>query len=167
MPRKGWPAFNRVVIVAFVATLLLALSSPALAANKEGAKCGKVDATVTIANKKLICKKSGSVMRWVVVVPAVGNGSDVTWSQTNDGWKPSAKPPACPSPLRILSPVNLTAVISILYPGQYRGGNYKPHGGFGFDSNLGQAVNVVAPLLEWLCGVHDILRAVKYNIRLT
>ena len=43
--------------------------------------------------------------------------------------------------------MDLNLVTSILYPGQTRGGNYKPHGGFGLD-RPGQSnnVTVVAPL---------------------
>lgn len=136
---------NKVVVAAFLATTLMALSSPVQAVNREGAKCTKAGSTVTVAGKKLVCKKRGRALKWVAVARAAPSESDVTWSQTNDGWKPSAQPPACPDPLRILLPVDLTMVTSILYPGQSRGGDYKPHGGFAFDNNLDQAVDVVAP----------------------
>ncbi len=54
--------------------------------------------------------------------------SKVTWTLTQDGWKPSGMLPACPDPL-IKFPVDLSQATSILYPGQYRGQDYKPHGG--------------------------------------
>lgn len=131
-----------VVATAFAITTLVAFSAPVQAVNKEGAKCAKAGASVTVAGKKLVCKKRGKTLKWVATPGTVS----VTWRQTNDGWSPSATPPACANPLRILSPVDITKVTSILYPGQSRGGNYKPHGGFAFDNNPDQAVDVVAPL---------------------
>lgn len=140
--RNNRRCMNKVVASAFAVTTLLALSTPVQAASKEGARCTKAGTSVTIAGKKLVCKKQGKALRWV----AASGATSVTWRQTNDGWSPSAKPPTCPSPLRILLPVDITKVTSILYPGQYRGGDYKPHGGFAFDNNADQAVDVVAPL---------------------
>jgi hypothetical protein len=51
----------------------------------------------------------------------------------------------CPTPL-LQSPVDLSTVTSILYPGQERGGNYKAHGGFGFDNATDNSVTVKIPL---------------------
>jgi hypothetical protein len=42
--------------------------------------------------------------------------------------------------------VDLSKVTSILYPGQERGGNYKAHGGFGFDNATDNLVTVKIPL---------------------
>lgn len=44
------------------------------------------------------------------------------------------------------SPVDISKATSVLYPGQVRGGNYKPHGGFRFDSANNNEVEVVAPI---------------------
>ena len=52
---------------------------------------------------------------------------------------------SCPTPL-LQSPVDLSTVTSILYPGQERGGNYKAHGGFGFDDATDNSVTVEIPL---------------------
>ena len=52
---------------------------------------------------------------------------------------------SCPTPL-IQTPVDLSKVTSILYPGQERGGNYKAHGGFGFDNATDNLVTVKIPL---------------------
>jgi hypothetical protein len=46
-------------------------------------------------------------------------------------------------PLR--SPVDVSLVTSVLYPGQYRGGHYKAHGGFRLDGSS-NTVTVSAPL---------------------
>lgn len=48
-------------------------------------------------------------------------------------WAREGAPPACPEPLVLPSPVDLSLVASILYPGQVRGDgpeDFKPHGGF-------------------------------------
>lgn len=52
---------------------------------------------------------------------------------------------SCPTPL-LQTPVDLSKVTSILYPGQERGGNYKAHGGFGFDNATDNLVTVKIPL---------------------
>ncbi len=127
-------------------TTLVALGAPVQAANKEGTKCTKVGATVKVAGKKLVCKKQGKSLKWVTVSGANANSNTVTWRQVDNGWSPSATPPACANPLKILSPVDLAKVTSILYPGQSRGGDYKAHGGFAFDNNPDQTIEVVAPL---------------------
>ena len=49
-------------------------------------------------------------------------------------WQASGNPPACPDPLVISSPVDVGLASGILYPGQLRGNDYKPHGGFRFDT---------------------------------
>lgn len=51
----------------------------------------------------------------------------------------------CPNPFRIQLPVDINEVTSILYPGQVRGGDFKPHGGFRFDKS-GNDIKVRAPV---------------------
>lgn len=72
--------------------------------------------------------------------------TNVSWSFNGSTWQSSGTPPACPSPLAITSPVNLSLASAILYPGQTRGGNYKPHGGFRFDGAKNADVTVRAPM---------------------
>lgn len=55
------------------------------------------------------------------------------------------------------TPVNLSKVSSILYPGQYRGNQYKAHGGFRFDGYKPSDITVKAPLDA------QIERASRYN----
>ena len=64
-------------------------------------------------------------------------------------WQASGVPPPSPTPLTFATPVNLSRVTSILYPGQTRGGWYKPHGGFRFDApgETGD-ITVVAPMVS-------------------
>lgn len=54
--------------------------------------------------------------------------------------------PPCPEPLILQTPVDITQVTSILYPGQERGGDFKPHGGFRFDNASSNALEVRAPM---------------------
>lgn len=76
-----------------------------------------------------------------------GSGSgdlanDITWSFDGDEWQASGTPPQCPEPL-LLTPVDMTKVTAILYPGQYRGEDYKAHGGFRFkDGANSQTVKI-------------------------
>ncbi len=71
--------------------------------------------------------------------------ANVQWSFTGTEWRASAEPPACSNPL-LKSPVDVSVATSILYPGQTRGGQYKPHGGFRFDRNADNSVAVRAPM---------------------
>lgn len=70
----------------------------------------------------------------------------VTWDY-NNGWNSTGVPPACPS-LVFDSPVDVTKATAILYPGQIRGtsiNDYKPHGGFRFDNQNTNDVEVRVP----------------------
>lgn len=71
--------------------------------------------------------------------------SDVTWSFDGSMWKAvGGTPPDCPDPLALGTPIDLSKVESILYPGQVRG-EYKPHGGFRM-AGANPSHQVVAPL---------------------
>lgn len=54
--------------------------------------------------------------------------------------------PACPNPLILQTPVDLDKVTAILYPGQVRSGEFKPHGGFRFDNSKNDQIEVKAPM---------------------
>lgn len=72
--------------------------------------------------------------------------TDVRWEMTANGsYQASGTAPECPSPLALESPTDLSKVVSILYPGQTRGDNYKPHGGFRFADGA-NGVEVKAPM---------------------
>src|SRR3989344_1279954 len=49
----------------------------------------------------------------------------------------------CPA---LITPVDVSLVTSVLYPGQTRGGDYKPHGGFRLNNTENNLVDVKAPL---------------------
>ena len=68
------------------------------------------------------------------------------WSDNGTDWLPTGNPPVCQEPLSMQPPVNFNLATSILYPGQYRGNNYKPHGGFRFDNASNNSISVKIPL---------------------
>ncbi|MBI5467318.1 MAG: hypothetical protein HY975_03875 [Candidatus Kerfeldbacteria bacterium] len=69
----------------------------------------------------------------------------VTWSLNGSEWKPSSIPPPCPDPFTIPVLADVTKASSVLYPGQERGGQYKPHGGFRLDGQAYNTVTITAP----------------------
>lgn len=71
---------------------------------------------------------------------------DVRWTSRDGIWQSSRTPPVCPSPIVLNTPVGLGRVTSMLYPGQYRGGQYKPHGGFRFDTSRNTDITVRVPM---------------------
>jgi len=63
----------------------------------------------------------------------------------------------CPEPLVFPTPVDVSLASGILYPGQLRGGDYKPHGGFRFDNRADNKVEVRAIMDGY------VLKAAKYD----
>jgi hypothetical protein len=66
------------------------------------------------------------------------------WQQTDGGWQSTSTPPTCSQPIAKM-PVDISKITSVLYPGQTRGGNYKPHGGFRFDTIKDNKITMTAP----------------------
>jgi hypothetical protein len=90
--------------------------------------------------------------------PAPPSSTFSGWGFTGDAWQAiGGTPPACPNPLTLPLPVSIDRATSVLYPGQTRGGDYKPHGGFRFDG-AGQtnSVTVTAPMAA------TVLRGSRY-----
>lgn len=58
----------------------------------------------------------------------------------------SKQSPDCPESIALQTPVDINKVTSILYPGQERSGDFKPHGGFRFDSSKNDEIEVRAPI---------------------
>lgn len=74
---------------------------------------------------------------------------DTKWENTGDsrGWMSLGNPPSCPNPMLFTnSPADISKATSILYPGQTRGGNYKPHGGIRFDNSKNDNITVKSPI---------------------
>lgn len=78
--------------------------------------------------------------------PRSTNSEEVTWSFNGDAWEPSGNPPDCPNPVELMVPVDVSLASAVLYPGQTRGGNYKPHGGFLFQGKQNSDITVRAPM---------------------
>lgn len=109
-----------------------------------GAACSKQETANTVINsavdtaQNLNSSTTGSF--------TTNTSTNVAWSFTGTTWMAMGTPPSCPNPLVLTPPTNLSTVTSILYPGQTRGGQYKPHGGFRFDVALDNGQTVVAPM---------------------
>jgi hypothetical protein len=68
----------------------------------------------------------------------------VQWEYDGSAWRvATGEAPPCDAPI-LIPPVDLSRPSGVLYPGQTRGGDYKPHGGFRFDGATSNAVDVVA-----------------------
>jgi len=133
-------AFATIVIGSLVLTLNL---STAAAAVKPGTTCKKLGQISTSAGIKYTCIKSGKKLLWN---KGVGTKSTSPNAPASSSPSAAATPTSsCPTPL-LQTPVDLSKVTSILYPGQERGGNYKAHGGFGFDKATDNLVTVTIPL---------------------
>jgi hypothetical protein len=132
--------FATIVIGSLVLTLNL---SNAAAAVKPGTTCKKLGQISTTAGIKYTCIKSGKKLLWN---KGVGTKSTSPNAPASSSPSAAATPTSsCPTPL-LQTPVDLSKVTSILYPGQERGGNYKAHGGFGFDKATDNLVTVTIPL---------------------
>lgn len=83
--------------------------------------------------------------------PIPANASGVTWRFDGTRWRPSSTPPDCEDPLLPISPVDTSLATSVLYPGQYRGDDYKAHGGFRFDT-IKSGITVRLPMDARLTG---------------
>ena len=59
--------FKKILAPAIVLSLIGLSGSPALAANKEGAKCTTAGKIVTVSGKKLVCAKVAKSLKWVAV----------------------------------------------------------------------------------------------------
>ena len=146
---------KRIAATIVIGCLALTLNlSTATAAVKPGTTCKKLGQISASAGINYTCIKSGKKLVWSKGV-GTKNASPTapTSSSPSAGATP---PPSCPTPL-LQTPVDLSKVTSILYPGQERGGNYKAHGGFGFDNATNNLVTVKIPLNG------KITRVVRYR----
>lgn len=105
---------------------------------------GFVGWTVFIKNKKSDKPVNNQTSTPSVSQPAA-TATEITWMQTEDGYRPSSTPPACDAKLVKQFPADITKVTSVLYPGQVRGNDYKPHGGLRFDKSDNNSITVKAP----------------------
>ncbi len=86
--------------------------------------------------------------------------SFIEWSFNGEKWMPmnQGKPaPECEEPLTIKAPMDVTKATDVLYPGQVRGGDFKPHGGMGIDDAVDNKVDITMPYGGYL------YRGAKYS----
>jgi hypothetical protein len=90
--------------------------------------------------------------------PLTSNNNQSSWTfdYNTKIWHANGSPPECVEPLVFSTPVDVSLASGILYPGQIRGGDYKPHGGFRFDNRSTNDIEVRAIMDGYL------LKASKY-----
>lgn len=72
--------------------------------------------------------------------------NQIRWEFNGEEWHAAGgTPPACVNPLKIGLPVDIDLVRAISYPGQVRNKEYKPHGGFAFESSTNNKIAIKAP----------------------
>jgi hypothetical protein len=80
----------------------------------------------------------------------------VTWNFNGTDWSAAGTAPACGAPLTFPTAIDISRATALLYPGQIRGGNYKPHGGFLFPTFTNASVTVTVPMAGY------VYRGVRY-----
>lgn len=79
-------------------------------------------------------------------LPFTLSNDNLGWIFNGESWQANGTPSTCPEPFVLPAPVDLNLVTGILYPGQERGSDYKPHGGFRFDKHTNNEVDVYTPM---------------------
>lgn len=70
----------------------------------------------------------------------------VSWGFDGEKWTSVGNVPNCSDPLTFPAPFDVSLATSILYPGQTRGGDYKPHGGARFDNSANTDIQIALPI---------------------
>ena len=96
-----------------------------------------------VSHSKKVSPKLSTASSQLSVSEKISAG--VTWSQTADGYRPDGTTPICEAKMIKQFPVDINKVTSVLYPGQYRGGIYRPYGGLRFDKSANDEITVKAP----------------------
>ena len=131
------------ILIALVVILVLVIS--AFFAQKEFVSredAGKMEENVSTGSFEEITGQEKEIREDEI------SDEGVTWIfyQDSSQWSFAGKPPACSEPWVFPSPADIKSASSILYPGQVRGGDYKPHGGIRFDNLENNEVDVYAPM---------------------
>lgn len=124
---------SKYLIPVMVVVIMLAVAGLALALSNipEAKPATETTATATPTNTD---------------TPTTGKrAATVLWSFNGSDWSAMGTAPDCTDPYEISSPADLTTATNILYPGQVRGGEYKPHGGVRFDNATDNSVEVRLP----------------------
>jgi hypothetical protein len=137
------------VVAVSIAGVVLA-QVPASAA-VSGGPCSKLGAKAKSGAAALVCVKSGGRLVWrranasgaAGKVPSVPSSATWQWDHARSAWTPTGAPPKCTYPIIPAGGLlDFGSAVSILQPGQSRGGSFKPHGGVRW-SNYGEYVSGV------------------------
>lgn len=154
------------VLIGTVLLLSITLIAPvAQAAVKTGAACSKRGVTATSKGVKYTCMKSGGKLIWNkgalnkkgTSTPSSSN-SIVSWhfDDMSSTWVSQGSVLKCPTPLIAKGELlDFSKVLSIVQPGQTRGGSYKPHAGLRWSEYGGyvKGVTITAPFDGEIVGV--------------
>jgi len=152
---------KRISATIIIGCLVLLLNlSTATAAVKPGTACKKLGQISTSAGIKYTCIKSGKKFVWskgvkvaVKATPtttpaSTSNKTPVVWRFDGKEWISQGSVPPCPSPLILTGELlDFSKVLSIVQPGQIRGGSYKPHAGLRWSEFGGvvKGISIKAP----------------------
>ena len=157
---------RKIIALVLTASLSLVGIGFAQAANpKAGTKCAKVNQKVTYSGKTFTCVKKGKSLVWDAGVPvakptpvvtpspsptpaSTSNKAPVVWRFDGKEWISQGSVPQCPSPLIPTGELlDFSKVLSIVQPGQIRGGSYKPHAGLRWSEFGGvvKGISIKAP----------------------
>lgn len=125
------------------------LPNPVFAASpKVGSACKKAGLNQKGKGVVYICKKSGKKLIWTIALGVKKTPSPTpsesfsnqnpqdtgpimwNWMDNQGAWVANGTPPLCTFPIIPTGALlNFSKVLSLIQPGQSRGGSYKPHGG--------------------------------------
>ena len=154
-------SMKRMIATIVIGCLVLTLNlSTATAAVKPGTTCKKLGQISKSAGIKYTCIKSGKKYVWSKGVGAKSNSPTapassspsasalVAWRFDGKEWISQGSVPQCPSPLIPTGELlDFSKVLSIVQPGQIRGGSYKPHAGLRWSEFGGvvKGISIKAP----------------------
>mgnify|MGYP001602525687 FL=1 len=153
---KGRDTTARAILAIFIISLpLLATVNADAAAPKARTACKKASTKVRSNGYVFTCLRSGKKLIWSRGIPikkiapkptptpspsfsasqSSNNQVRWEWMDNQSKWVANGNPPACQFPIIPQgSLLDFSQPISLLQPGQVRGGSYKPHGGFRFST---------------------------------
>lgn len=140
------------MVLCALLTSMLLVNAAYGASPKAGSGCKKVGLTQNGKGVSFICKKSGKKLVWTIALgikksplpkptiaqtskptttPTPSGGSVIwNWMDNQGKWVANATPPTCSLPIIPTGALlDFSKVLSLVQPGQSRGGSYKPHGG--------------------------------------
>lgn len=127
---------SKLVLGVLLASSLLVNAADA-AGPKVGSACKKAGQSQSSNGVVFTCKKSGKKLVWVIALgikkaPSPQGNSQVIWNwmDNESKWVANGTPPNCTTPIIPTGALlDFSKVLSLIQPGQIRGGSYKPHGG--------------------------------------